>query len=374
MKIHSTISVVVAVALCGCHSHSENHREDDSGHEHHHDDGEIVVSREDASRFGIEVEAAKAAPFAEVVKVSGEIMPIGADRAVVSALTSGIVTLSRGISEGQAVSAGQIIATISTSDVSGGDVNQAAKVALETANREVQRLKPLLDDGLITIKEYNEAVTAYEIAKANFSPKAASKSATSPKSGVLTALHVADGSYVEAGATIAEVATTTQLTLRALLPASESNFLPKIIDAVLIPHDGTPLRLSHHNGHIISASTASGATAPGYIPVYFTFDAYSHGIVPGSGVEVYLCSSPVDKVLSVPIEALSESLGQKFLYVKTEDHAYEKRPVTTGRTDGERVAVTAGLEEGDSVVTRGATFVRLAEQATIVPEGHSHNH
>ncbi len=365
---------MVAVTLSGCSHHDEGHDTHAGEAEHHHAEDEIVVSPDDAARFGIEVEALKRAPFAEVVKVSGEILPSGTGRTVVSARNSGIVRLASGIGEGSAVRAGQTIATVAGGSVAGGDAVSAARVTLETAGREVQRLKPLLDDGLITVKEYNDAVTAYEIAKAQFSPAAASGTASAVKDGVVTQLFVSDGSYVEAGAAVAEITTPTRLTLRALLPASESRFLPMITDAVVTPHDGEPIRLSTLGGRISSASSAAGASVPGYVPVYFTFDSTDPSLVPGSAVEVYLASAPTGSCLSVPSEALSESMGQTFVYVRTDEHGYEKRPVTIGRSDGERVMVTDGVAEGDSVVTRGTTFVRLAEKATVVPEGHSHNH
>lgn len=368
------LAAVTAVALSGCTHHDAGHDAHAEEAEHHHDDNEIVVSPSDAARFGIEVEGLKRTPFAEIVKVSGEILPSGTGRAVVSARNSGIVRIAPGISEGSAVKAGQTIATVAGGAVAGGDAVNAARVTLETAGREVQRLKPLLDDGLITVKEYNEAVTAYELAKAQFSPAAASGTATAVRDGVITQLFVSDGSYVEAGGALAEITAPTRLTLRALLPASESRFLPMITDAVVTPHGGEPIRLTTLGGRISSASSATGASVPGYVPVYFTFDSTNPSLVPGSAVEVYLSSAPAGEYLSVPVEALSESMGQMFVYVKTDDHGYEKRPVTTGRSDGERVVVTHGVAEGDSVVTRGTTFVRLAEKATVVPEGHSHNH
>lgn len=96
--------------------------------------------------------------------------------------------------------------------------------------------------------------------------------------------------------------------------------------------------------------------------------------MPGMAVEVYLAASPEGEAISVPRDALYEQMGQMFVFVKTSGHGYEKRPVKTGRSDGERVSIEQGLAEGDLVVTEGMTYVRLAEQATVVPEGHSHNH
>lgn len=371
MKLLLPYFVLPVALLCGCaHGHDEKsvtEEADDHGNE-------IVVEPADAERFGIVTEAVVPAPFAEVVKVSGEVMPAASGRAVVSAPTSGIVTLSPGITEGANVRAGQAVASVSGKGVTGGDANQIALAALNAAKREVDRLKPLLDDGLVTRKEYNDAVAAYEAARAAYSPRAASGAAVSPRAGVVTGILVGDGSYVEAGAPIAEVSATSRLTLRALLPASESSFLPRIADAVITPHSGTPVRLSTLGGKLVSASGVSGVSMPGYIPVYFTFDNSAPSIVPGSALEVYLSSAATIERLSVPAEALAEQMGQMFVFVKTSAHGYEKRPVTTGHSDGERVLITSGISEGDSVVTRGATFVRLAEQATVVPEGHSHNH
>ncbi|MCM1521388.1 MAG: efflux RND transporter periplasmic adaptor subunit [Muribaculaceae bacterium] len=374
------ICIIVASSLvwsCGsADSHGHGHEGaavENNGHDHA--EGEIVVSEADAARFGIVAEAVRKAPFAEVVKVSGEVLPVSTDKSVVSAPAAGLVTLAKGVTQGSVVKQGQAVATVSAKDVSGGDSDRAALAALEAARREVERVAPLLKQGLVTKKEYNDAVAALAAAEASYSPRAATGVATTPRGGVVTQLMAKDGEYVTAGQPIAEVASSTKLTLRALLPAAEGGFLPKIKDAVMTPHTGSPVRLSERGGQLVSASTASGVSMPGYIPVYFSFDETGEGgIVPGMAVEVYLAASPEGEAISVPRDALYEQMGQMFVFVKTSGHGYEKRPVKTGRSDGERVSIEQGLAEGDLVVTEGMTYVRLAEQATVVPEGHSHNH
>jgi len=374
--ITNRFSVILTLVLaCSCaHDHEAAHGRSAEAEDHAHEGNEIVIEPADAERYGIATEKIVAGPFAEVVKVSGEVLPTASGRAVVSAPTSGVVTLASGITDGSQVRAGQTVATVSGRGITGGDANQAALAALNAAKREVDRLTPLLADGLVTRKEYNDAVAAYEAARASYSPGAATGSATAPRAGVITRILAGDGSYVDAGAPIAEVSATSRLTLRALLPASEGAFLPHISDAVITPHSGDAVRLSTLNGKLVSASGATAATMPGYIPVYFSFDNSDPSIVPGSALEVYLSSSSTRQGLSVPAAALAEQMGQMFVFVRSSDHGYEKRPVTTGRSDGERVLIESGLSEGEEVVTRGATFVRLAEQATVVPEGHSHNH
>ena len=62
------------------------------------------------------------------------------------------------------------------------------------------------------------------------------------------------------------------------------------------------------------------------------------------------------------------------MYVQVEDHEYRRQEVMLGATDGRRTEILSGLSTGDKVVTHGATQVRLAANATAVPEGHSHSH
>lgn len=355
------------------HDHAAEVAENEAEH-HEHGENEILMSPEDAARFGVSVQAVGRAPFAEVVKVIGEVMPASTDRVVVSAPTAGIVRLGSGIETGKNVKAGELIALVSAKGISGGDTNQSAKATLDAAKRELDRVTPLLKDGLVTKKDYNDALRAYEEAKSAYSPRAASGSASSSIAGVISELLVSDGSYVDAGQAIATVARSQRLTLRALLPWCEADFLPHIVSANIGGQaSGRTVRLSERGGKLLSSTSSAGTATPGYIPVYFTFEDRGD-IVPGTPAEVYLIGGNTSNILSVPLSAISEQQGENFVYVKTEDHAYEKRPVKIGRNDGERIAIVEGISEGDSVVSQGMTFVRLAETSTVVPEGHSHSH
>lgn len=398
---HITLAVLFSIGMAGCNSHSESshehgheheheeghvhehetdheHSEDEHGHGHGHAHGgnqgdEIMLEPHDAERLGVVVAEIHPAPFVETIRVSGEILPSTADLGVVSAPTSGIVTLSTGINTGSQIKAGQAVAHISARNMTGGDTNASARIAMESAKRELDRITPLLADGLVTRKDYNEALAAYESAKAAYSPGAASGTASAPRSGIITTINVSDGEYVEAGQPIATVAANSRLTLRAMVPVANAQFLPRVSGAALATHHGEAIDLSSHNAKLLSSTPASGVTTPGYVPVYFTFDS-SAPVVPGTASEVYLKGATRAEVISLPLDAIVEQLGEKFIFIQVDEHGYVKRPVKLGNSDGSRVEIVSGLNPGEKAVVKGATFVRLAEQATVAPEGHSHNH
>jgi cobalt-zinc-cadmium efflux system membrane fusion protein len=56
----------------------------------------------------------------------------------------------------------------------------------------------------------------------------------------------------------------------------------------------------------------------------------------------------------VPAEAIVRRGGEKLVFVEVQDGRFAPRRVTVGAREGQRAAITAGLSEGDRVVTRGA--------------------
>lgn len=356
-------------------THDHDHEREEAGGEagEGHAD-EIVLEPEKAARLGVVVTEVEPAQFSEVVTVSGELMSAPSAQSTVTARSAGIVNLSAAASPGSAVSRGQTIATISGQGMAGGDANESARVALAAAKRELDRVTPLHKDGIVSTRDYNAALMAYETAKAAAGNAVSAGSvATAPTSGTVTALLVNQGQYVDAGAPIAQIAASSALTLRANLPERMLSFLPKVSGARFrTAYSKEVFDISDFNGHR-SADGGIAVAQQGYFPVYFTL-ANNGTLSAGSFCEVYLTGAGREGVISVPVSALSEQQGKYFVYVQVHDDAYDKRPVQLGADAGDRVEILAGLEPGEKVVTSGTTFVRLAETSGAVPEGHSHNH
>lgn len=95
------------------------------------------------------------------------------------------------------------------------------------------------------------------------------------------------------------------------------------------------------------------------MPVTFEFDNKGE-VIPGSFVEVYLLSSQLENVISVPRTALTEEQGIFFVYLQLDEEGYKKQEVTLGADNGKSVQILTGIKPGDRVVTEGAYQVRLA--------------
>lgn len=357
-------------ALAGCGpkgSNAEAAEATDADHKHETEqDGIVMLHDEIAERFGVKVDSVYAAPLAGSIRCSAVIERAAGSEGIASAPVAGTVRYRVNI--GQTIGAGAPVASINASAVAGGNSNLAAKAALDAAEAEVRRLKPLYDEKLVTAAEYQAAVAALGQARAAYSPAAAGGAAVSPIAGTVTAMLAADGSYVEAGAPVATVAADGRLTLRAKTSADNYSRLRDVSDVRLQTADGRYILLSSLGGKSGGVSSDGG-----YATIVFTFNN-DGTLAPGSTVEAWLLSSDAENVISLPLSAITEQQGETFIYKEVLPEHYLKFPVTLGSSDGERVQILSGVEEGDRVVTAGVITVRLAESSGSVPSGHNHSH
>ena len=356
----------------GAHEDGDDHEDHDSEHGDSHD-GEIILSPERAKELGVDVTEVAPGTFSGVIEVAGQLSASPSDQSTVAARSAGLLTFAPGITEGAQVSRGRTIATVTARAMAGGDVNEANRIALEAAKRELDRLTPLAEEGIVTRRDYNAARQRYDEARAAVASGGgkSGSAAVAPTSGTITALLATEGQYVDAGQPIATISGTSAVTLRADLPERYASSLASISGATFrTAYDQTTHDIADYRGTMTGRPTSATATG-GYIPVYYTL--HNDGtLIPGSYCTVYLRGSSRDNIFTVPVESVTEQQGVKFVYIREHDDAYRKQPVTVGANDGRNIEITSGLKAGDRVVTSGTTFVRLAETSGVVPEGHKH--
>ncbi len=362
----------MAAALSFSCSHTHDTAQESEVESHNHGEDEIVLHAHDAEKFGVRTIKIATDTFNEIIPAFGKILNSPSGIATIVAPKAGQIKFAPGIVQGCAIRQGQSIGSISSTGVSGGDADKSAKARLDLAKRELDRLSPLLADGIITKREYNAAKAEYEQAKAEYSPAAASGAALSPISGSLTEMLVKTGDFVSAGQPVATVASDSELTLEIHVPARLYSSLASVEGANIRPA-GSDYWISTQELDGKFKGKAPQSNNSGFVSLFFALGNTGE-IMPGSFVDVMLKGAPRSGIMLVPSGAVTEQQGAKFVYVRVDEDGYEKVPVTIGQTDGKSVEILSGLTPGMEIVSEGVTFVRLAETSGNVPEGHSHNH
>lgn len=374
---------VFSFSCAGKHSENDGHNheqeEKSDNKQHNHEEGLIAFSDEQAKAANLKLETVRPAAFHQIIKTSGQIISAQGDEVTIVAASNGVISFANNsLAEGSEIRAGETIARISAKNLVDGDPYVKSKIAFETAEKEYKRAQSLIEDKIISAKEFEQTKLRYETAKAAYSGVANKSNGsgiavTSPISGFLKSRLVSQGEFVSTGQPIAVISQNKRLQLRAEVSEKYFNDLKSIASANFkLPYSPKLYKLSDLNGRLLSFAKASAQNSF-YVPVTFELDNIGD-IIPGSFAEVYLLSSARNQVISVPVTALTEEQGLHYVYIEVEKGEFKKQEVKTGEDNGERIEILSGLKENDKVVTQGAYQVKLASTSSVLPEGHSHNH
>jgi multidrug efflux system membrane fusion protein len=88
------------------------------------------------------------------------------------------------------------------------------------------------------------------------------------------------------------------------------------------------------------------------------FDNDDEALFPNQFVNVRLLADTVKDATVVPVAAIQRGQPGTFVYLVKADDTVAIRVVETGVTDGEKIAVTKGLEVGEQVVIDGVDRLR----------------
>lgn len=371
------------------HEHEEadhDHEHEEAGHDHEHDHeheaaanpGEVVFKEANAKAVGLQTITVTPGAFTQVIRTSGQVLAAQGEESVMVATVPGVVSFgSVPFTDGTAVRKGQAVLSIASNGLSEGDVAVRAKAAYEAAKLEFERMEALVADRIVSAKEFEQAKLNYANAKAAYEAVADKQTAkgvavVAPLNGYLKNIQVKEGDYVSVGQPLATIAQSNRLMLRADVSERYYSSLPMVQSAHFkTPYDEQVYRLADLRGRLLSYGRASGGDAF-FVPVTFEFDNKG-AILPGSFVEVYLLTKPLEQVISVPVESLIEEQGLYSVYVRLDANCYRKQPVTLGANNGVEVQILSGLHGGEAVVTKGAHQVKLASASNAIP-AHSHSH
>ncbi|MBS0420398.1 MAG: efflux RND transporter periplasmic adaptor subunit [Proteobacteria bacterium] len=308
---------------------------------------------------------------------------------------SGILT-KLAFQEGQLVKAGQFLAEIDP---------RPYQAALEQAKGNLRKDQALLADARLDLKRFEELIKEDSVAQQQLdtqralvdqyggqleSDQAAVRTAqinldythiVSPVSGRVGLRQVDQGNYVTPGDTNGLVVVTELQPISAIFAIPEDN-VNALMDQLRSGGTLTAEAFDRGNSTQIGTGQVKAVdsqidTTTGTIKLRALFANEDGRLFPNQFVNIQLIVNVLHDQTVMPSSAVHRGapngVASTFVYlVNTTENTVAVRPVTLGVIDGERVAVTKGLEAGDIVVTEGGD--RLRDGASILLPANTTQH
>ena len=315
----------------------------------------------------------------------------GSREVEVHARVSGIL-LRRSYEEGRPVRQGQTLFVIDPApyraEVQAADADVAEeKARLSRAEREVARLAPLIEERAVSRREYDNAVSGAEEARATvLSAQARLAQArldlsyttvAAPITGVTSRAEHSEGSLVGPGENslltrISRVqpiwvrfsaSDQVLLGLRREVAAKEvmSPATNQLEVELVLPDDSV-----HPERGRVNFSDSVIDSATGSVELRAELPNAAGDLIPGQFVRVRLLGIERPNAILVPQRAVQQGQEGKFVYVVGADGKAAVRPVTVGDWLGKDWIVESGLAAGDRVIVDGALKVAPGAPVQVV--------
>jgi membrane fusion protein, heavy metal efflux system len=105
----------------------------------------------------------------------------------------------------------------------------------------------------------------------------------------------------------------------------------------------------YHVKEIVNEDTRS-------VEVLIEANNADHTLKPGMYVTVNFNVAPVNAIL-IPSKALLQMNDVSFVFIETSAGKYIKRKVETAGTQGEKIVIQSGLNNGDKIVSEGGFYL-----------------
>ncbi|MBA4373945.1 MAG: efflux RND transporter periplasmic adaptor subunit [Thermodesulfovibrio sp.] len=372
--------------------HGDEHKGEHEG-EHEGESDVVTLTPEKQKSSGIEVK--QVVPENTTIPLSATAaLEMNMDRSakISSRVTGKAVRISA--SQGDRVKAGQALAYLDSVELDQTWADYLkAQGKVELAKRNLQREESLYEkkispekDVLRAKQEFGEAEADMNLAKERFrllgvnasqfeSARKSNEShpyipVTSPVSGVVLEKTVTQGEMVNPEKTLFTVADLS--TLWVVIDIYEKD-ISRLrlgtgvkVSVVAFP-DKTFRGKIAYIGDVVDEKTRTEKAR-------VTIDNSSGLLKPGmfATVLVETTGGGTERLITVSEEAVLVDGTKKYVFIHTAPDKFKKREIEAGRTLGNRVEVTAGLKEGDSVAVKGAFILKSELKKGELVDEHGH--
>jgi membrane fusion protein (multidrug efflux system) len=305
----------------------------------------------------------------------------------VRARVSGIL-LERLYKEGARVEAGDLLFRIDPDPFRAEAARARAELGVRQANleqtrRERDRILPLYDQRLTSLRDRDNAIAAFESAEAAVAAaQAALRTAEldlsytdvrAPISGLTSREVRSEGSLISAdddSSLLTHIVQADRLYVDFAVSDTEASL---ISDAVAENPHQVAVRVIDSRGHVLGAEARIEFIAPrvddetGTVGIRATLDNADGSLLPGRVVRARVEGVTIPNALVIPKRALMHGAQGAFVWVVAEGNAVAPQPVALGAASGNDVVVADGLAPGSRVVVDGVLKVQPGAVVDPVP-------
>lgn len=280
--------------------------------------------------------------------------------------------------EGEKVKKGQKLYSIDQQAVEATYQQAQANLAVVEANlvkaqKDVERYRELAKSDAIAKQQVDNAEAAYTAAQKQVeAARATAKSVqtnvrystiVAPFDGTIGLSNVRLGAAVSAGQTLLNtISSDDPIAVDITVDQREIFQFTQLQNKKATKNDST-FRLIFGNqlypspGKISVIDRAVDANT-GSIKMRLTFPNPDHTLRSGMSGKLQVLTTAGDQTILIPYKAVTEQLGEFFVYVTIADNKVTQRKVHLGKQIGKNIIVKEGLKEGETIVTEGVQSLR----------------
>jgi RND family efflux transporter MFP subunit len=267
------------------------------------------------------------------------------------------------VREGQEVARGQELARLDLAEIQ-AQVTQA-RIGQEKARRDLDRARNLYEDSVVTLEQYQNARSAYELARAqrqvaDFNLR--HSTITAPSRGKVQKLLMERNELISPGHPVLLFASTeNDWVVRASI--SDKDIVKLMLgDSAEVFMD--PVPGERFPGEIVELGSVADPVSGTY-EVEVRLERQHPQFRSGFISRVLLLPSDESRALVLPIQCLVNASDRRADVFVWKEGRVERRRVRIGALLQDQVEVLEGLSEGERVVREGARYLNGGEEVSL---------
>jgi membrane fusion protein, multidrug efflux system len=233
-----------------------------------------------------------------------------------------------------------------------------AKVAFEHAETTLQRMENLYKNGGISLQDFENTKTKFQVAKANWEAVKQAVKVKAPINGQITQIHVQESDNVNPGDKLFTISQNHKLKARLWISESDINDFEK--GATAEAHwNGVSLE-----GKVVQVDMALNNDNQAFGAVA-EFDNANHEIKCGVTADILVKTYTKKETMVIERKNVIKEGDLYYVFVANSGIA-EKKQVTVGKSYGLDVELLSGVQPGDDLITEGQMLLSPGSKIKII--------